>query len=139
MRYGPLQVVIGPTPNGQHQEFTSKYSLEKACLDEAGHQFLQANDTPLLQNPIIKWFGETGTNKPAFKQVLLGKFCLKQDNIYFTKLLNQLKNQNKYKKLHQDLSKTTPMDGEKHENPLHPPYQAFILATIWLEHSTLTF
>jgi len=138
-RYGPLQAVIGPTPEGQCQEFSSKYLLEKACLDEAGHRFSQANDTPLLQNPVLKWFGETGTNKPTFEQVLSGKFSLEQDNIYITKLLSQLKNQNKYQKLHQDLSKTTLTDGEKCKNPFHPHYPVSILATIWLEHSTLTF
>jgi len=80
--YGTLQAVTGPTPDGQCQEFSTKYLLKKACLDEAGHWFLQANDTPLLQNPMIKWFGETGTNRLTFKQVLLGKFNLKPDNIY---------------------------------------------------------
>jgi len=137
-RYGTLQAVIGPTPEGQCQEFASKYSLERACLDEAGHWFSQANDTPLLEHPIIKWFGETGTNKPAFKQVLSGKFCHEPENIYIQKLLQQLKNQNKYKKLHQELSKTTLTDGEKCKNLPHLPYREFILAIIWLEHSTPT-
>jgi len=65
--------------------------LEKACLDKAGCWFLQANNTPLLQHPMIKWFGEIGTNRPAFKQVLSGKFNLDTDNIYVRKLLQQLK------------------------------------------------
>jgi len=88
-RYGALQAVTGPTAKGHQQEFSSKL-LEKACLDEAGHQFLQANDTPLLQNPMIQWFGETGTNRPSFKQVLLAKFHHEIGNPYVEKLLQHL-------------------------------------------------
>jgi len=88
---GALKAVIGPNTNGQWQEFTTKHTLEKACLEEASHQFSQANDTPLLQNPFLKTFREIGTNKPAFKQVLAGKFqCDHHNNTYATKLLQQL-------------------------------------------------
>ncbi len=88
---GSLQAVIGPTAKGEQQEFSSKYLLEKACLDEAGRCFSQANDTPLLQQPILQWFGETGTSKPAFKRVLQGKFNQEIENPYMVKLLHNLK------------------------------------------------
>ncbi len=65
--------------------------LKKACLDEAGCHFLQANDTPLLQQPMIQWFGEIGTNRPAFRQVLRGKFHHEIGNPYVEKLLKNLK------------------------------------------------
>ncbi len=88
---GALKVVIGPNTNGQWQEFTTKHTLEKACLEEASHQFSQANDTPLLQNPFLKIFREIGTNKLAFKQVLVEKFQSEHsNNTYTTKLLQQL-------------------------------------------------
>jgi len=44
---GVLMMVIGPTRDGR-QEFHMRYLLEKACLEEAGHWFSQANLTPLL-------------------------------------------------------------------------------------------
>jgi len=91
-RPGALQAVIGPAPDGQLQEFSTKYLLEKACLEEAGRRFSQANDTPLLQNPILQRFGETGTNHPAFKKVLDGTYQSSSDkNVYIQKLLQQLK------------------------------------------------
>jgi len=90
-RPGALNAVIRPNANGQRQEFTTKHTLEKVCLEEAGHQFSQANNTPLLQNLFLKIFRELGTNRLAFKQVLAGKFPCKQHNkLYTTKLLQQL-------------------------------------------------
>jgi len=89
---GALQAVTSPASDGQLQEFSTKYLLEKACLEEAGHRFSQANDTPLLQIPILQNFGEIGTNHPAFKKVLEGKYQPSPDkNIYVRKLLQQLK------------------------------------------------
>jgi len=90
-RQGSLQTVIGLTTDGLHLEFTTKYSLEKACLDEAGCRFSQANNTPLLQEPLLHRFGELGTNWPEFKKVLAGKSTQNpNDNIYMTKLMQQL-------------------------------------------------
>jgi len=40
---GTLNTVIGPNTNGQWQEFTTKHTLEKVCLEEAGCQFSQAS------------------------------------------------------------------------------------------------
>ena len=88
---GPLQVVIRPTAKGERQEFSSKYLLKKACLEEAGCQFSQANDTLLLQPTITQWFGEIGTNRPAFKQVLQGKFNKETNNLYVEKLFQAFK------------------------------------------------
>jgi len=65
--------------------------LEKVCLNKAGHRFSQANDTPLLQQPMIQWFREIGTNRPTFRQVLQGKFHHKIGNPYVVKLLKNLK------------------------------------------------
>ncbi len=86
-----LQAVIGPSPDSQWLEFSTKHSLEKACLDEAGCRFTQANDTPLLQEPLLKRFGELGTNRLEFRKVLDGKPTQHPtDDIYVTKLLKQL-------------------------------------------------
>ena len=137
-QHGKLQAVTRPTSEGNRQEFSSKYLLEKACLDEAGHQFLQANNTPLLQHPMIKWFGEIGTNRPTFKQVLSGKFNPDTDNMYVRNLLQQLKRPENVLELLQDLFRITLMAGEKHENPCHLLYWAFTLVTIWPGHSTQT-
>jgi len=91
-RPGALQAVIGPAPDRQLKEFSTKYELEKVCLEEAGCRFSHANDTPLLQNPILQRFGETGTNRPAFKKVLDGKYqSSPEENVYARKLLQQLK------------------------------------------------
>jgi len=47
--------------------------MEKACLDEAGRQFTQAQHTPFLTSPLLNIFGETGTKK-SITQVLEGTF-----------------------------------------------------------------
>jgi len=65
--------------------------LEKACLDKAGWQFSQANNTPLLQEPMLQQFGEIGTNRPEFKKVLAGKSNHHpHKDIYVKKMLQQL-------------------------------------------------
>ncbi len=88
---GALQAVTGPTPEGHRQEFTTKSSLEKACLEEAGRRFTQANNTPMLQTNMIQRFGEIGANRPEFKKVLARKSQpLPTDDIYTTKLLQHL-------------------------------------------------
>jgi len=68
---GALMMVIGPTRDSR-QEFHTRYLLEKACLEDTGHWFSQANSRPLLQQPILKQFGEIRTNWPLFKKVLSG-------------------------------------------------------------------
>jgi len=89
-RQGALQAVTGPTPEGPRQEFSTKAALEKACLEEAGRRFTQASDTPMLQPQMLQKFGEIGANRPEFKKVLAGRSQLPTDNIYTTKLLQQL-------------------------------------------------
>jgi len=81
--------VISPTQNGR-QEAHTRNQLEKACLEEAGRWFSQANATPLLQQPILKQFGEIGTNRPAFKKALAGTLSLEIHEIPVTKLLHAL-------------------------------------------------
>jgi len=87
---GTLTRVIGPTPNGR-QEVNTRNQLEKACLEEAGRWFSQANATPLLQQPILNQFGEVGTNRQAFKQALAGTLSPEvHNNPFVTKLLKAL-------------------------------------------------
>jgi len=91
-RQGSLQIVISLTTDGQCLEFSTKDSLEKACLDKAGRQFTQANNTPLLQEHLLKRFSELGTNWPEFRKVLEGKPTQNPNNdIYVTKLMQQLR------------------------------------------------
>jgi len=90
-RHGALQAVTGPTPEGYRKEFTTKSSLEKACIEEAGRRFTQANNTPMLQTDMIQRFGEIGANRPELKNVLAGKSQpLPTDDTYTTKLLQHL-------------------------------------------------
>jgi len=65
-RQGALHAVIGLGTEGLCQEFTTKSLLEKACLEEAGRRFTQANDTPLLQANMLQKFGEIRPNRPEF-------------------------------------------------------------------------
>jgi len=51
-------VVVPEDSPAEWQEFHQKVELEKACLEEAGHQFMQAKNTPLLTQPLIDIFGE---------------------------------------------------------------------------------
>ena len=89
-RPGALTRVIGPTGNGR-QEVNTRNQLENACLEEAGRRFSQANVTPLLQQPILRQFGEIGTNRQAFKQALAGTLNTERHTDPFvTKLLNAL-------------------------------------------------
>jgi len=56
-----LLAVIGPTRDGPgRQEYMLKGELEQACIDEAGRRFTQALDTPLLIEPLVNLFGESG-------------------------------------------------------------------------------
>jgi len=89
-RSGALTKVIGPTQNGR-QEVHTKTQLEKACLEEAGRRFTQANVTPLLQPQITKQFGEIGTNRTAFRKALAGKLSSEtHEDTYVEKLLNTI-------------------------------------------------
>jgi len=89
-RPGALTRVIGLTAN-RRQEVNTRNQLENACLEEAGRQFSQANVTPLLQQPILKQFGEIGTNCQAFKQALAGALNPEiHDDPFVTKLLKAL-------------------------------------------------
>jgi len=72
MVHKPLSVVMVPRLIQQsRQEMHQKVDLEKACLAEAGRQFTQACDTPMLTPPLIDIFGLCGN--PNF-QVLNGNF-----------------------------------------------------------------
>jgi len=81
-------MVISPTAKGW-QEFHTRYPLEKVCLEEAGHRFSQANMTPLLQNPMLQWFGEIRTNQPSFKWVLSRTIKLEPQTDPYVKMLFQ--------------------------------------------------
>jgi len=67
-------MVIGPDPDAGHQVFKAKGDLEQACIKEAGHQFTQASDTPLLSSPLVDLLGEMGKGSQTFKQILEGTF-----------------------------------------------------------------
>jgi len=53
---------------------SNKKRVENACLVEAGWRFTQANQTPFLQAPLLKDFGEIRVDRLAFKTVLAGTY-----------------------------------------------------------------
>jgi len=64
--------------------------MEKACLDEAGRHFTQAQHTPFLTAPLLDIFGKTGRPK-AIQQVLDGSFTPPaQCDPYAVKFLSSL-------------------------------------------------
>jgi len=69
-----LSIVICPDSDGGRRECTEKHDLEAACLAEAGRHFTQVQHTPFLTEPLLSIFGETGTKKREFRQVLEGTF-----------------------------------------------------------------
>jgi len=83
-----LLMVEVPGEDQTRQEYHQKVELEKACLEEAGQCFTQAQLTPLLQPPLINIFSETGWPK-EITQVLDGSFPTPPEcNEYATKFLN---------------------------------------------------
>jgi len=70
----PLSVVTAPgLDNSSHHEFHQKDELEKACLEEVGRRFTQAQHTPLLSSPLLKIFAECSKSKEVTR-VLSGTF-----------------------------------------------------------------
>jgi len=67
-------MVEAPGEDSTMQEYHQKMELEKACLEEAGWCFTQAQLTPLLQTPFINIFGETGRMPKEIAKVLNGNF-----------------------------------------------------------------
>jgi len=88
MVHCPLSVVMAPgNAPGTRNEYHQKVELEQACLAEAGQRFTQAGNTPLLNPPLIKIFGELGNPKEVAK-VLEGTFSPPlQCDIYVAKFL----------------------------------------------------
>jgi len=110
----------------------TRHALEKACLEEAGHRFSQAGDTPLLQEPILKHFGEIGTNSLVFKQVLAGKFQPDpQTDQFIPNYFNKCAAHHRSAAGYCDHSKNTQQDGKKHGKPQYPHPQESTLAIIW--------
>jgi len=62
--------------------------LEKACLEEVGQCFTQAQLTPLLQPPFINIFGETGRPKELAKVLDRNFLTPPGCNDYAKKFLN---------------------------------------------------
>jgi len=72
---GGLALVMVKDWNLQElREYSSKLDLETACLSKAGHHFTQAFSTPLLLEPLVSIFGETGNKSKAFDEVLSDMF-----------------------------------------------------------------
>jgi len=63
---GLLVVIDLAFEGSSQQEFTTKVDLKWACIEEAGRQFTQASDTPLLVDPFLHMFGETGASSSMF-------------------------------------------------------------------------
>jgi len=65
-----------PTPRGYDTTngIKDKAELETLCLAEAGRQFMQASQTPLLKAPLLDIFTEANLSTKAFNQVLKGTF-----------------------------------------------------------------
>jgi len=93
-RHAGLTQVTGPMQDNPmtRTPYTTKKEIEQACLDEAKRRFTQANDTPMLQQPMLSIFGVNNMEHPAFEQVLQGTFqCPAGCDIYLQKLLAHLK------------------------------------------------
>jgi len=71
-----LAIVSKPEADGTHNKGTTRQTLERACLAEAGHRFMQANQTPCFQSPLWEIFGELGICCHTFDEVLEGTFLI---------------------------------------------------------------
>jgi len=116
-----LLAVIGPAlEGGGHQEFASKAKLEWACIDKAGRWFTQASHTPLLVNPFLHLFSETGSSSTHLKQVLAGNFqspavCNPFASLYFISCIAL----HRWWTFHPALSRPTMLlPGARHKNLL---------------------
>jgi len=91
-RCGLLQVTAPVTGSKTNQiMYTNKDQIELACLEEAHHQFTQAADTPMLQQPRISCFGLANIDSVAFQKILDGTFqCLSTCDLITKHLLQQL-------------------------------------------------
>jgi len=86
----PLAVVTAPGESGKCCKLHQKVDIKWACLAEAGHQFTQVHQTPLLTPPLLHIFSEKGLNKEAEK-VLSSTFPIPpQCNQYMTQFLNYI-------------------------------------------------
>jgi len=74
VRSGGPSMVIGLDSDAGCKVFEVKGDLEQACIKEAGWQFTQASNTPLLSSLLVDLLGETGKGSPSFKQILEGTF-----------------------------------------------------------------
>jgi len=86
----PLSVILAPSADGNRREFHQKANMEKACLEEAGRRFTQAQHMPFLTAPLIDIFDETGRPK-AIQTVMDGSFIPPdQCDPYAAKFLSSL-------------------------------------------------
>jgi len=61
------------TPNDQDLSqhcYTTQPEIKKACLEEAKCWFTQAQDTPMLQLPMLDLFGIDKMEMPEFSQII---------------------------------------------------------------------
>jgi len=70
-----LQVMAPVEGKGmERMTYTNKEDLEKACLDKAHRQFIQAATTPMLTEPMLSTMGLTDIDSPMFQHILDGTF-----------------------------------------------------------------
>jgi len=93
-QHAGLTQVTAPTEEELKERtcYTTKVNIEQACLAEAKRRFTQANDTPMLQQPMTDIFGIDNMDSPAFEQILAGTFqCPAECNKYVHKLIEHMK------------------------------------------------
>jgi len=120
------------------QEFMAKADLKHTCTEEVGHHFMQASDTSFLTDPLLHLFGETGHSSSNFRKVLSGEFKpLSMCDPYATLLLCHLYWPAHVVDLpHWSLEEYS-MSWRKAQETTSSSPLGYILATIWLECSTL--
>jgi len=67
------------TSHNHHQgrkyyQHTSQYDIKTACLEKAKAQFIQANDTPCMTEPLYSEVQWLGMHLPAFDQITSGTY-----------------------------------------------------------------
>lgn len=86
-----MVAVIGPSPDGGRQEYSTRESMGTVMLDELRKRFFQGSDTPFMQEPLLSIIGNTGTGDAA-EEILQGSFDAPVNtSVHTVKLIEQLK------------------------------------------------
>jgi len=126
----PLLMVLVPGPMSRTwQEYHQKVELEKACLEEAGWRFTQAQHTPLLSTPLINIFGEYGNSKEVAKVLAGNLIPPPQCDLYAAKFLLAVSQPQCLEEWHPDQIQHIVVAGKKQQKQLAHWLWGFTLGT----------